>query len=142
VEAPFGDLTYVYVGSADTKRDVEFHTSVFGAKLVWEFHGFGAHVAALRLGPGPLVLLADHRPAKATMLIYRVEDLQKTTKLLKKRGWSEKSETVEVPDGPVLIVHDPTGNEIGLLQQDRPNALLAEYQKEQPETAERQRRSK
>ena len=114
--APYGPLTYLYVGSKDTKKDVEFYTGTLGAELVWDMHGFGAHVAAVRLGAGPLLLLADHRPPKSAIFIYRVDGLNKTTSALVKRGWKKTSEPVEVPDGPVLVLHDPTGNEIGLLQ--------------------------
>ncbi len=140
--APFGPLTYLYVGSADTKKDLEFYTDVLGAELVWQFHGFGAHVAAVRLGEGPLFLLADHRPAKSSIFIYRVDSLDATTERLEKQGWKRSGEPVEVPDGPVLVLHDPTGNEIGLLEQVRPNALTAEYQREHQASAHRQRRSK
>jgi predicted enzyme related to lactoylglutathione lyase len=139
--APFGPLTYVYVGSSDTKADLAFYTTVLGGDMEWEFHGFGAHVAAVRLGDGPLFLLADHRPPKSTIFIYRVDDLAAEQKRLAKRGWKKTSDPVEVPDGPVLVLHDPTGNEIGLLEQVRPNALTKEYQREH-QAAQRQPRSK
>jgi hypothetical protein len=35
--------------------------------------------------------------------------------------------TAGTPDGPVHVLRDPGGNEIGLLQQDRPDALVAAY---------------
>lgn len=142
MEAPFGPLTYLYVGSSDTKKDLAFYTKVLGAELVWEFHGLGAHVGAVRLGEGPLLLLADHRPAKSSISIYRVDDLEATTKRLEDRGWTRAGEPVEVPDGPVLVLRDPTGNEVGLLQQDRPDALTREYRRERQASAHRQRRSK
>lgn len=140
--APFGPLTYLYVGSADTAKDLEFYTKTLGAELVWQFHGFGAHVGAVRLGDGPLFLLADHRPPKSSIFIYRVEDLAAATKTLEKRGWKKTGEPVEVPDGPVLVLQDPTGNEIGLLEQLRPDALTKEYQREHQASTHRQRRSK
>ncbi len=49
--------------------------------------GFGAHVAAFRIGGGPLLLLADHRPAPSCMPVYEVDDLKNASKALKKRGW-------------------------------------------------------
>jgi hypothetical protein len=30
---------------------------------------------------------------------------------------------VEVPDGPCLILSDPSGNEVGLLEQRRPGVM-------------------
>lgn len=140
--APFGPLTYLYVGSANTEKDLAFYTKVLGADLVWQFHGFGAHVGAVRLGEGPLYLLADHRPPKSVISIYRVKSLTAATKGLEKRGWKKTAEPVEVPDGPVLVLHDPTGNEIGLLEQVRPDALTKEYQREHQASTHRQRRSK
>ena len=61
---PLGTPEYLYVGTADFDRDCAYYATVLGAKRVWAFHAFGARVAAFRVCQGPLVLLADHRPAR------------------------------------------------------------------------------
>lgn len=48
------------------------------------------------------------------------DDLQAST-------FEYHGETAGTPDGPVHLLRDPTGNEIALIQQDRPNALAAAY---------------
>jgi predicted enzyme related to lactoylglutathione lyase len=126
---PFGALTYLYVGTGDYAKDLAYHRDVLGAELVWEFHEFGANVAALRHGPGPMFLLADHRPAGTMILIHAVKDLQKTAAELERRGWTKEAGPFEVPDGPVITFKDPGGREFGLLQMDRPNILSSQYRR-------------
>lgn len=134
--APFGALAYLYVGTDSYARDLAYHRDVLGAELVWEFHEFNAHVAALRHGDDrPLYLLADHRPAGTVILIHAVKDLDATVKALKKRGWTGGSEPFEVPDGPCITFKDPAGHEFGLLQMDRPDALSKQYQRGKPRKA-------
>ncbi len=73
---PFGALRFLYVGVANFEQDLAFYQEQLGAARVWQFASFGARVAALRLGDGPLLLLADHRPAPSCMPIYEVADLE------------------------------------------------------------------
>lgn len=128
---PFGPLTYLYVGSKDFPHDLAFYRDVLGAELVWNFNAFGANVAAFNLGAGPLVLIADHRRAPSVLCIYAVPDLKAAMRNLEKRGWKRSTGPVEVPDGPCVVFQDPSENEYGLLQPDRPNVLQGEYRPEQ-----------
>src|SRR3972149_7940656 len=98
--APFNSLEYLYIGTADFERDLAFYRDVLGASLVWNHTGMGARVAALRMGKGPLPLLADHRPAPSCMPLYTVGDLKATAKELRKRGWKPDGRPFEVPNGP------------------------------------------
>jgi predicted enzyme related to lactoylglutathione lyase len=123
VLAPYGVLLYRYVGVADLAGDLAFYTEALGAELVWRFEAFGAEVAAVRLGPGPLVLLADHRPAPSVLPIWSVDDLDRAFNRLEESGWAVTAGRVEVPDGPCLVLTDPSGNEIALLHQVRPQAM-------------------
>ena len=84
---PFGALRFLYVGTANFEQDLAFYREQLGAQRVWQFASFGARVAALRLGDGPLLLLADHRPAPSCMPIYEVADLEVTIQALTARGW-------------------------------------------------------
>ena len=122
---PFGILKYLYVGVGDFEKALAYYRDVLGARVVWNFHEFGAHVAAVEVsGTPPLTLLADHRPAPSTLPLYIVEDLKATVKDLKKRGWTKKEGPFGIPDGDCYTFMDPSGNEIGFFENTRPDALL------------------
>ena len=126
MSAPFGPLRFLYVGTKDTGRDLKFYEEQLGAKRVWRFQEFGADVAAVRLGKGPLVLLADHRKAPSVMPIYEVDDLAATAKELKKRGWKPKGQKIEIPNGPCYLFEDPSGNEFAVFEDVRPGVFADE----------------
>lgn len=73
-------------------------------------------------GGGPLSILADHRPAKSVLPIYAVGNLEAFRTAAEARGL-KGAPTVETPDGPCLVFHDVTGNEVGALEEVRPRAL-------------------
>lgn len=112
-------LVYLYVGSSDVERDLVFYRDQLAGEVVWHRRAFGAEVAAVRLGEGPLVLLADHRDAPSVLPIWAVTDLDAAEAAVEAAGWREAAKRVEVPDGPCLIVRDASGNEVGLLEQVR-----------------------
>lgn len=118
--APFPSLEYLYLGSAAFERDLAYSRDVLGAPLLWNLEGFGAHVAAFRLGDGPLLLLADHRPAPSCMPLYSVPDVKETAKGLRKRGWTSDGRPFEIPNGLCYVFDDPSGNRLGVFQNDRP----------------------
>jgi hypothetical protein len=116
-------LIYLYVGSADVEADLPFYLDSLGGEVVWRVESGGVEVAAVRLGDGPLVLLADHRPAGSSIQIWAVDDLDGEIERLRAAGWTGPLHTVEVPDGPCLVLSDASGNEVGLLEQVRPNLM-------------------
>jgi predicted enzyme related to lactoylglutathione lyase len=116
-------LEYLYIATADFERDVAYYRDVLGAALVWAFHAFEAKVAAFRMGVGPLLLLADHRPAPSCMPIFAVEDLDAAIEQLKQRGWKSEGERFDVPNGPCIRFNDPSGNPMALLENRRPDAM-------------------
>jgi len=123
LESPrLGALRYLYLGTGRFAEDLSFYRDVLGAELVWHFRRFGAEVAALRLGEGPLYILADHRPAKSTLPIHAVSSLAAFRTAAEARGL-KGAHTVETPDGPCLVFQDATGNEVGALEEVRPRAL-------------------
>ncbi len=121
--APFGKLEYLYVGTSDFDRDLRYYTQVLGAKIVWNHHAFGAKVAALRLCEGPQYLLADHRPAPSCLPLFEVKGLKATAKDLRSRGWKSEDRSFEIPPGPCLLFKDPSGNELALFENVRPNVM-------------------
>jgi predicted enzyme related to lactoylglutathione lyase len=124
---PLGTLEYLYVGTANFDRDCGYYAEVLGAERVWAFHAFGARVAAFRICQGPLVLLADHRPAPTCMPVFAVADLEATVKELRARGWQSNGEAFEIPNGRCYRFADPTGNPYALFQNDRPDAMERAY---------------
>ena len=118
-----GELIYLYTGSADVSRDLDFYVNGLGGEKVWRFQAMGADVAGVRLAEiGPLVILADHRPVPSVLPIWKCPDLEAAIATLTAGGW-ETGHQVEVPDGPALVLTDPSGNQVALLDQVRPNAL-------------------
>lgn len=126
-----GLLKYLYTGSADYARDRAYYLDVLGAELVWEFEGFGAQVGAFRLADGPLILLADHREPPSVLPVFAVEELERTVKTLKARGWKSEAGPFGIPDGPCYTFRDPSGNEFAVFGNERPDALVHEYAAEQ-----------
>ena len=126
-EPPFGKLMFLYMGSADFERDMAYYRDVIKAERVWHFEDFGARVAAFRVGEGPLVLLADHRPAPSCLPLFVVEDLDATVRALEAQGWQPDGGRFEIPNGPCYRFKDPSGNLFAIFQDDRPNAMERAY---------------
>jgi hypothetical protein len=61
-KAPLGILRFLYMGSADVKKELEYYTKALGVKKVWDFTSIGTRVAAVQVSSGPLLLLATAQP--------------------------------------------------------------------------------
>ena len=118
-----GLLRYLYMGTSNTLRDADYYAKVLGAQNLWDVSSFETRVIALRLGEGPVILLADHRPAPRCIMIYEVDHLKRVSGELRRRGWKPLGEQFEIPEGPCYRFNDPSGNPLALLQITRPNAL-------------------
>ncbi len=123
-----GPPAYLYVGVDDVQAAVAFYERALGAEFLWHFRRFGTEVAAVRVSDdGPTVLLAEHRPTPSCLPIWTVPDLDALVARLAAAGFADRGVTAGTPDGPVHVLHDPDGNELGFLQPDRPDALVARY---------------
>ncbi len=120
----FGPLRYLYVGSSDVAADLAAWAKA-GAEVVWDKTAFGTRVAAVRVGEGPLWLVAGHRKAPGILPVFAVPSLKASVKALRAAGWEPHGETFEVPDGPCRMFVDPSGNELTLMEETRPNAFGA-----------------
>jgi catechol 2,3-dioxygenase-like lactoylglutathione lyase family enzyme len=120
------ELRFLYVGTDDTDEAVAFYTERLGARQRWRFQRFGADVAAIELAAGPLLMLADHRPAGSVLPIWAVTDLDEAERRLRARG-CEYAGPIGSPEGNGLVFADPSGVEWALLQVDRPGALDGVY---------------
>ena len=121
------ELRFLYVGSDDSERDLRAWLAGPGARLRWRFDAFGSVVAAVDLGPGPLVLVADHRPAGSVLPIYAVADLDEATETLVAGGWTKHLGPLGTPEGPATVLADPSGTAVALLRVDRPGAMDHAY---------------
>ena len=86
VSTPFGKLRFLYVGSSDVERDLDYYEKVLGSRKVWDHTAFGTRVAAVEACDGPLLLLAGHRPAPSVLPIFQVENLKTSEKELRGRA--------------------------------------------------------
>jgi predicted enzyme related to lactoylglutathione lyase len=124
---PLGRLKYLYLGSSRFEADLAYYRDTLGAEVVWAFEKFGAKVAAFRAAEGPLLILADHRPAPSCLPIFAVPDVEATAGELRARGWAPARGPVEIPDGPCYVFQDPSGNEPAVFGELRPDALVGAY---------------
>jgi len=122
-----GKLRFLYAGSGKFDADLKYYRDSVGGELLWNFRAFGARVAALRVGEGPLLLIADHRPAPSYLPIYEVKNLESTVNRLKSRNCRPDSGPFEIPNGPCYVFKDPSGNEFAIFQDVRPNAMGVSY---------------
>ena len=122
-DPPLGELKYLYVGTSRFDEDLEFYGTVLGAEKVWHFEEFGARVAAFRVAQGPLLLLADHRPAPSCLPVFAVSDLDAAVRELEGRGWRPESGPFGIPDGPCYLFRDRSGNQLAVFGDVRPDAL-------------------
>ena len=123
ITLPLGDLKYLYVGTSRFDEDLAYYRDVLGAEEVWNFEEFGARVAALRVATGPLLLIADHRPAPSCLPVFGVPDLDAAVAGLQSRGWRADSGPFGIPDGPCYLFSDKSGNQLALFGNERPDAL-------------------
>jgi hypothetical protein len=118
---PFQQLDFLYMPSRDVAADRTYLTDVLGGRMVFAVEAMGTRVAAVELGPGPLLLLADHLAGEVPILVYRVADLAATLTALAARGWVPTA-TLEIPHGPCCSFRTPGGPRLALYQLTRPEA--------------------
>jgi len=127
MKPPSWALRCLYIGTADFDRDLAYYRDVLAARLVWHFEHFGAKVAAASMGDGPLLLLADYRPAPSCMPVFEVENLAAAVRTLRARGWHALGSRFEIPNGPCLRFDGPSGNPYAPFEDQRPEAMPRAY---------------
>jgi len=113
-------LDVLYVPSRDVAADVRFYRDTLGGRVIFAIEAMGTRVAEVALAPeGPRVLLADHLPGDAPILLHRVSDLDHTLAELGARGLRVEAR-VELPLGPCATFRSPGGQRLALYQLTRP----------------------
>ncbi|TLX65721.1 MAG: hypothetical protein E6L02_07500, partial [Thaumarchaeota archaeon] len=75
----FESLDFLYVPAPNMEESVRYNTKVLDAQLLWKIHAYGVWVACIKISEiEPAILLADHIERKDLILIYRVQNLEKT----------------------------------------------------------------
>jgi hypothetical protein len=117
----FQQLDFLYMPSRDVAADRSYLTDVLGGRAVFAVEAMGTRVAAVELGSGPPLLLAEHLAGEAPILVYRVADLAATLATLAARGWTPTA-TFDIPQGPCCSFRTPGGQRLALYQRTRPEA--------------------
>jgi hypothetical protein len=118
----FRQLDYVYMPSHDVAADVAWFTDVLGANVVFAIESMGTRVAMLELtDTPPRLLLAGHLEGDQPVLVYRVDDLEATSRELRERGFGE-GHTLEIPQGPVRSFVAHGGQRLAVFELTRPGA--------------------
>ena len=119
----FASLDFIYVPAPDVARAIDYYVFVLGAELVWKVRDGDTVVANIRISAnGPALLLASHLEGTVPILIYRVDSLVAVMADLKARGWQPDGEPFEIPHGPCVTFHDPSGQRFALYELVRPEA--------------------
>ena len=113
-------LDVLYVPSRDVGADVKFYRDTLGGRVVFAIEAMGTRVAEIVLASsGPRLLLADHLPGDAPVLLHRVSDLEETLAEFAARGQRVEAR-VELPLGPCATFRSPGGQRLGFYQLTRP----------------------
>jgi hypothetical protein len=119
----FESLDFLYVPAPNIDESITYYTKTLDGELLWKIHAYGVWVACIRLSNrDPYILLADHINRKDMMLIYRVNNLDKTATELRSRGWREEK-SLEIPNGPCITFRDPADNSIVIYENRRPYVM-------------------
>ncbi len=119
----FESLDFLYIPAPNIQESIKYYTKRLDGELLWKIHAYGVWVACIKLSDKePYILLANHIEKKDSILISRVNSLDKTYTDLKSRGWKEEKR-LEIPNGPCCTFRDPVGNHIAIYENKRPNVM-------------------
>jgi hypothetical protein len=119
---PFERLDFVYMPSRDVAADVDYFTSVVGARLAFAIEAFDTRVAMVRLSEEPpAILFAGHLEGERPVLVYRVDDLDQAVEDLEARGWAAAAR-FGIPHGPCVEIQTPGGHRVAIYALTRPDA--------------------
>lgn len=118
----FLSLDYLYVPTGDVAAAAQGYVEAFGARLLWRVRGMGTMVACVRLADeGPAILLSGHLEGENPVLVYRVEDYQRSVDALRAGGIHPVAE-LEIPHGPCASFRAPGGQRFAVYELVRPEA--------------------
>ena len=118
----FESLDFVYLPSRDVAADLKYFTEAVGGDVVFAIEAFGTRVAMVQLSESPPpILLAGHLEGDAPVLVFRVENLDKTVDELTGRG-VRIGARFGIPHGPGVELESDGPQRVALYQLTRPEA--------------------
>jgi catechol 2,3-dioxygenase-like lactoylglutathione lyase family enzyme len=118
----FRSLDFLYLPTGDVDAAARWYVDVLGGRLVWKVRAMDTVVAAVRLAPAdPQLLLAGHLTGGRPVLVYRVDDYAAAVGTLSVPG--ARLHELEIPHGPVAVVHGPDDQPVGVYQLTRPEVV-------------------
>ncbi len=118
----FERLDFIYLPSREVAADIAHFTDGLGGELVFAIEAFGTRVAMVRLDPdGPAVLLAGHLQGDQPVLVYRVDDLERTVAELGEQG-VQVATRFGIPHGPGAELAIPGPQRVAVYELTRPGA--------------------
>ena len=118
----FDSLDFIYLPSRDAASELKRYIQEFGASLVFAIEAFGTRVAMITLADrSPPLLLAEHLEGDQPVLVFRVEDLERSIAELEARG-VQAGVRFGIPHGPGVELVTPGPQRIALYQLTRPQA--------------------
>jgi hypothetical protein len=119
----FLSLDFLYVPSKPPDPVVAYYTEVLGGTLLFRIKEMGTQVAGIQLSKtGPLVLLAEHLEGSLPILIYRVENLDRTMREMERRGW-KRGERFQIPQGPCCTFTAEGSQRLAIYELTRPDVI-------------------
>jgi hypothetical protein len=116
----FEGLDFVYMPSRDVAADLAYFTDVLGGRPLFAIEGLGTRVAMLELTVAPpRVVLAEHLDGETPVLVYRVTDLEASSRELRSRGW-DAGHALDIPQGPLRSFVAPGGQRLAIYELTRP----------------------
>lgn len=116
----FRSLDFIYTPSSNAEKDLAAFTQALGAEAIFSVRAFGTRVAGVRLGEGPMLLLAEHLEGNQPILVFRVDDFEQTVEMLRARG--VQGRRLEIPHGPCFSFETVSGHRFAIYQLTRPEA--------------------
>ena len=114
-------LDFLYMPSRDPAAELDYFERVLGWQVAFAIEAFGTRVAMVRLNPDPpAVLLAGHLEGDQPVLVYRVQDLDRSVTELEQRG-VRVAARFEIPHGPGVELENPGPQRVALYQLTRPD---------------------
>src|SRR2546425_10373436 len=112
VRPPFGALRFLYVGSSDVGRDLEYYTGVLGAEKIWDLSSFGTRVAAVRICDGPRFFWRGIVPRHRAYRYSRSRTLMLLPRSWRGRGGSLRAASSRFRTGPATCSRIQVGTSL------------------------------
>ncbi len=121
----FARLEFIYTPSTDVAADMRYFVGALGAELVFAIEDGGTRVAMVQLtDEPPHIVLTDHLEGERSILVYRVERMDKAVVEISALGWTPER-ALELPMGPARTFRSPGGQRVAIYESTRPQVIAS-----------------